>query len=139
MEGTPEDQDVYEQTFVEKPDILDKYKAAGVICEAALDLAISLCVDGANATEVCGKVDDFMVEELAKVFSNKKSKKLERGIAFPCCLSVNELCGHVSPLADDTFNLKNEDLVKIEFGCHIDGYASGLAHSVVVGGKSTGR
>ena len=76
-----------------------------------------------------------MEEELTKVFSNKKSKKLERGIAFPCCLSVNEVCGHHSPLKDDSFVLKNEDLVKIEFGCHIDGYASSVAHTIVVGGK----
>ena len=103
---------------------------------AALELCISLCVEGANAFDVCAQVDDFINEELTKVFSNKKSKKLERGISFPCCLSLNELCGHVSPLPDDSFTLKNEDLVKIEFGCHIDGYASGVAHTIVVGGKS---
>tara|TARA_B100000780_G_scaffold80925_1_gene55168 strand:- start:295 stop:459 length:165 start_codon:yes stop_codon:yes gene_type:complete len=54
-----------------------------------------------------------MEEELTKVFSGKKSKKLERGIAFPCCISVNEMCGHFSPLQEDTKTLKTEDLVKI--------------------------
>ena len=73
------------------------------------------------------------------VFSNKKSKKLERGIAFPCCISVNEICGHCSPCPEDTFPLKNEDLVKIEFGAHIDGYATGLAHTIVIGGKAKGK
>ena len=35
MEGA-EEQDAYEQSFVDKPDILDKYKAAGVICDGKL-------------------------------------------------------------------------------------------------------
>ena len=106
---------------------------------AALEKAIDLCVDGADASDVCGQIDAFLEEELTKVFSNKKSKKLERGISFPCCLSLNNICGHVSPLKDDSFALKNEDLVKIEFGCHIDGYAAGIGHTVVVGGKSAAR
>ena len=64
---------------------------------------------------------------------------MERGIAFPCCLSVNEIAGHCSPCPDDTFTLKNEDLVKIELGAHIDGYAANAAHTIVVGGKSKGK
>ena len=73
------------------------------------------------------------------MFSNKKSKKLERGIAFPCCISVNEICGHYSPCPDDSTTLKLEDLVKIECGAHIDGFAAGAAHTIVIGGKSNGK
>jgi len=89
MEGPNEEQEAYEQSFIEQPAILDKHKAAAVICDAALEKAILLCVDGADISKVCGEVDTFIDEELLKVFSNKKSKKLERGIAFPCCISVN--------------------------------------------------
>jgi methionine aminopeptidase len=64
---------------------------------AALEKAISLCVDGADVSTICGTIENYIEEELQKVFSNKKSKKLERGIAFPCCISVNEICGHFSP------------------------------------------
>ena len=56
---------------------------------AALEKAIGLCVDGAHVSTICGEIDTYIVEELLKVFSNKKSKKLDRGIAFPCCISVN--------------------------------------------------
>ena len=103
---------------------------------AALEKTLALCVDGADISAICGEVDTFMEEELLKVFSNSKSKKLERGIAMPTCISVNELCGHYSPCPDDSTKLKTEDLVKIELGCHIDGYASNLAHSLVIGGKA---
>lgn len=106
---------------------------------AALEKAIGLCVEGADIGTVCGQVDDFIEEELKKVFSNKKSKKLERGIAFPCCISVNEMAAHFSPCPEDSFKLQVEDLVKIECGAHIDGYAANAAHTLVVGGKSKGK
>jgi methionine aminopeptidase len=106
---------------------------------AALEKAITLAVDGASVSTICGTVDDFVEEELKKTFSNKKSKNLERGIAFPCCLSINEIAGHYSPCADDSVNLKNGDVVKIELGAHIDGFAAGVAHTIVVGGKAEGK
>lgn len=106
---------------------------------AALDKAIELCVDGADVSTICGTVDTFIDEELKKVFAGKKSKKLERGISFPCCISINEVMGHFSPCPDDTVALKNEDLVKIELGAHIDGYAASAGHTLVVGGKSKGK
>lgn len=27
---------------------------------------------------------------------------MEKGIAFPTCISVNEICGHYSPLVSDS-------------------------------------
>jgi methionine aminopeptidase len=51
---------------------------------------------------VCQEGDLFIEEELKKIFNNKKSKKLERGIAFPTCVSVNSICGHFSPMADES-------------------------------------
>lgn len=64
---------------------------------------------------------------------------MERGIAFPCCISINEVAAHFSPCPDDSVKLANEDLVKIECGAHIDGYAANAAHTIIVGGKSKGR
>jgi len=109
------------------------------LCLAALEKAIGLCVDGADIGTICGQVDEFVNDELKKVFSNKKTKKLERGIAFPCCISVNEVAAHFSPCPDDSVALANEDLVKIEIGAHIDGYGANAAHTIVIGGKSKGK
>ena len=106
---------------------------------AALEKAIALCVDGADVSTICGTIDTSIEEELKKVFAGKKSKKLERGISFPCCISVNEIMGHFSPCPDDTIKLKNEDLVKIELGVHIDGYAASAGHTIVIGGKAKGK
>lgn len=94
-----------DESFVEKPAILDKYKAAALITNAALLKVIALCVPGADIYTVCQEGDKFIDEELKKVFNNKKSKKLERGIAFPTCISVNQVMGHYSPMQDESSQL----------------------------------
>ena len=95
---------------------------------------------GADIFTICMAVDKYMNEELKKVFSNKKSKKLERGIAFPCTVSVNALCGHYSPMTDESSILQEGDVAKIDLGCHIDGYSTQAAHTIVVSeGKVNGR
>lgn len=76
---------------------------------------------------------------LSKVCQSKKSKKLERGIAFPTCLSINEVCGHFSPLPEDSIKIKDGDLVSIEVGAHLDGFACLAAHTMIVGGATKGR
>lgn len=73
-----------------------------------------------------------MEEELRKVFNNKKSKKLERGIAFPTCISVNHVMGHYSPMQDESVPLVDGDVAKIDLGCHLDGFVAQAAHTVVV-------
>jgi hypothetical protein len=42
-----------------------------------------------------------------------KGKKVEKGIAFPTCLSLNNCCGHFSPLKEDSIDLKEGDVVKM--------------------------
>lgn len=65
---------------------------------------------------------------------------MERGIAFPTCISVNEIMGHYSPLGDESSQLKDGDVAKIICGAHFDGFASNAATTVVVGtAKVTGR
>ena len=69
---------------------------------AALAKAIELAVPDADISTVCQTVDSFIEDEVKKVFASKKSKKLERGIAFPTCISVNHVMGHYSPLEDES-------------------------------------
>ena len=121
-----------DENFIERPAILDKYKAASIIANEALKKVISLCLVGADIYTVCQEGDKLMEEELKKIFTNKKSKKLERGIAFPTCISVNHVMGHYSPLKDETTALNEGDLAKIDLGCHLDGFTATAAHTIVV-------
>merc|ERR1711865_452041 len=56
-----------------------------------------------------------------------------KGVAFPTCISVNEIVGHYSPLKGEGRVLKAGDVAKIDMACHIDGFIAGAAHTVVVG------
>ena len=45
---------------------------------------------------------------------------MEKGIAFPTCISINNCCGHFSPLKEDSINLKKGDVAKMcVTACHL--------------------
>jgi len=45
---------------------------------------------------------------------------------------VNELVGHFAPFKTESRALKAGDVVKVDMACHIDGFISAAAHTVVV-------
>jgi methionine aminopeptidase len=67
-------------------------------------------VPDADIAEVCAFGDSEMNGELQKVY-NKKN--MEKGIAFPTCVSPNEICGHFSPLKSESLKLKVGDVAKM--------------------------
>ena len=84
---------------------------------------------GSKIFDLCLWADNLIYEELAKVYNKKPVFK---GLAFPTCISVNEIVGHNSPLQEDSTNIKEGDLVKVELGVHIDGFPAFVAHTIVV-------
>jgi len=128
MDKNYDDEAPQEETLA-TPGVLDKYQAAGKICNAVLEKVIAKCVPGANIADICEFGDKEIDSEVAKVYNKKK---LEKGIAFPTCVSVNEVCGHFSPVKSEPHNLKDGDVAKIDLGVHIDGFIAQVAHTVVV-------
>lgn len=89
---------------------------------------------------ICQEVDAQIETAVKATFNSKKSKKMERGIAFPTCISINNIMGHFSPLKDESVALADGDVCKIMLGTHFDGYASNAGFTIVVGTeKVTGR
>ena len=80
---------------------------------AALAKAKELAVPGADIHTLCKDIDTFIEEEVKKVLNGKKSKNLERGIAFPTTVSVNHVMGHYSPLEDESSTLAEGDIAKM--------------------------
>jgi methionine aminopeptidase len=79
-----------------------------------------------------------VLEETGKVF--KKDKNMKKGIAFPTCLSANHCICHFSPLkSDPDYIFKDGDLVKIDLGCHIDGFIAAVAHTIVIGASKDNK
>jgi curved DNA binding protein len=122
--------------------VVTKYKMASEITQRVLREVVDRCVPGASIKDTCIYGDKRLDEETSRVF--KKDKDVKKGIAFPTCLSVNNYICHFSPLVSDPdMILKDNDVVKIDLGCHIDGYVAVVAHTLVVGAtrekKVTGR
>ncbi|XP_021744726.1 ERBB-3 BINDING PROTEIN 1 [Chenopodium quinoa] len=121
------------------PEVVTKYKSAADIVNRALQLVVAECKPKAKIVDLCEKGDNFIREQTANMYKNVK-KKIERGVAFPTCLSVNNVVCHFSPLASDDSVLEEGDLVKIDMGCHIDGFIAVVAHThVIQEGPVTGR
>ncbi|KAL4189772.1 hypothetical protein AMTRI_Chr08g208800 [Amborella trichopoda] len=121
------------------PDVVTKYKTAAEILNKALQLVVSECKPKAKVVDICEKGDAFIREQTGSVYKNAK-KKIERGVAFPTCISVNNTVCHFSPLASDETTLVENDMVKIDMGCHIDGFIAVVAHThVLQEGPVTGR
>jgi len=120
------------------PDVTTKYRAAGDIVQKALEAVVKACVADADIIDLCVEGDRIMDEETGKLYNKKMKdgKKMEKGVAFPTCVSVNELIGHFSPLKGDSKTLKSGDVCKIDLACHIDGFIAAAAHTVIVGGET---
>ncbi len=100
--------------------------------------SVALCVPGASVRDLCSKTDARMEEETGKAF--KKDKKVGKGIAFPCCVSVNHCICHYSPLnSEPDVTLKDGDMVKLDLGAHIDGFIAVVAHTLVVGASKDNK
>ncbi|XP_027155771.1 ERBB-3 BINDING PROTEIN 1 [Coffea eugenioides] len=121
------------------PEVVTKYKSAAEIVNKALQLVLSECKPATKIVDLCEKGDAFIKEQTGNMYKNVK-KKIERGVAFPTCISVNNTVCHVSPLASDEAVLQQGDIVKIDMGCHIDGFIAVVAHThVLQDGPVTGR
>ncbi|KAL4856447.1 ERBB-3 BINDING PROTEIN 1 [Chlorella vulgaris] len=129
MSGSEYGDDSLQEESLGNPDVVTKYKAAAKIVNATLKAIIDGCKPGAKVVDLCENGDRLLNEGVAKEF---KGKDIEKGIAVPTCLSLNNCAGHFSPLNDNPLELKEGDLVKIDLGCHIDGYIAQAAHSLVV-------
>jgi curved DNA binding protein len=122
---------------INNSDVVEKYRTAGVITQKVLAYVKTLVVDGGKIFDICQAGDEFLEEEISKIYNSKKNKVESKGIAFPTSISPNAIADHLSPIsADDeaaNLTLKTGDVVKIRLGAQIDGFASIVSETVVVG------
>jgi len=116
-----------------KPDVTQKHRAAADVANAAMEAVIKACVDGADIANICRLGDSFIEEKISTIYNKKvDGEKPKKGVAFPTCVSVNEICGHFSPFPTESRSLKTGDVCKIDLGAHIDGYIGVVAHTMIV-------
>jgi curved DNA binding protein len=123
----------------EEPAVYAKYRFAADVANKSLRKVAGECTAGKKIVDLCD-LGDRTIAELLQASYNKG--KLEKGVAFPTCVSVNNIVGHYSPLADDTATLADGDVVKIDLGAQVDGFSAVVAQTIVVGSATnpvTGR
>lgn len=124
-----------------------KYKQAADIVHQVTKKLVDLCVQGAKIIDLCIEGDKLIEEGTAGVYNKPiNGVKVTKGLAFPTSISVNNAVAYFSPLASDPLSsqvLDKDDVVKIQLGAHIDGYAAVGAETIVVGATpenpATGR
>lgn len=143
LQISPKDTDLLlKQKNVLSKEVLGKYRFAGEITQTCLNYIISLINesyhlgthDPYSAAELCLLGDSF----IQNLINSKYKKVVEKGIAQPVTLDVNDILVGYSPeftqntTQDSRLYFKPGDIVTINLGCHIDGYTSNLAHTIVI-------
>jgi len=126
-----EEEDV---TDLSNSDVCTKYQEASKIINLTLTGLVSQSVAGAKIIDLCQFGTTVIETQVGKLYNKKVAGvAVEKGVAFPVCISVNEvICNH-SPLpTEENAELKVGDIVKIDLGCHVDGYIAVAAHTLVV-------
>ncbi|KAG5643669.1 hypothetical protein DXG03_000500 [Asterophora parasitica] len=126
---------------------LTKYKTGADIVHQVTKKLIELAVEGAKVIDLCVEGDKLIEQGTGAVYNKAvKGVKVSKGLAFPTSISVNNAVAHFSPLASDPQSeqvLAKDDVVKIQLGAHIDGFAAISAETIVVGATAenpaTGR
>ena len=79
-----------------------KYQEASKIVNLALTGLISQCVPGAKILDLCNFGSTIINTQANKLYQKKvNGVSIERGVAFPVCVSVNDvICNH-SPLKSE--------------------------------------
>ena len=138
IEEEEEFDDEVGEDFSKDPRAFSYLQDAGRIADDALQAIIKKMVPGANLYELCTQSDAFILDKLSKIYTKKKFIK---GLAFPTCISINEVCGNYSAPAEITDDphekktLTEGDVAKIDLGVQIHGFAAVAAHTVVVSSK----
>ena len=138
IEEEEEFDDEVGEDFSKDPRAFSYLQDAGRIADEALQALITKMVPGASLYDLCVQSDAFIADKLSKIYTKRKFIK---GLAFPTCISVNEVCGNYSAPADITDDphekksLAEGDVAKIDLGVQIHGFAAVLAHTVVVSSK----
>lgn len=111
-----------------------KYRDAAKIVNKALQGVMIKLAAGKKVSDLCAFGDLLITKQCESIYTNKK---IEKGIAFPTCISVNNCVCHYSPYPEESIVLKAGDVCKIDMGCHIDGFVAVVAETCVIPGAET--
>jgi len=99
--------------------IPEQYRTSGNIVKEVKPLVEAAVKPGAKFLEVC---------DLAREEVEKRGGRL----AFPTGIGVNDVTAHYAPQEGDESVFAEKDLVKVDFGVHVDGYVTDTSVTVTL-------
>ena len=123
---------------IDQSDVLEKYKAAGSIIDQALEVSRKAAYAGMAVRTICQLGDAVIGKAAAGVYQKARTDggdKLEKGVAFPTCVSIKNCACHFCPIETDpeaNVSLQSGDVFTVQVGAHIDGYSAMAAQTLVV-------
>jgi methionyl aminopeptidase len=99
------------------PQVAEEYKTSGKITSQVRGVIRAAVKPGMSFLEICDLV---------------KREVESRGgrLAFPTGIGVNEVTAHYAPQDGDTSAVGERDLVKVDFGVHVEGYVTDTSVSL---------
>ena len=99
------------------PEALENYVQAGKVARKIRETFKDKVKEGKKVLEFCEELE-------ADILSSGAS------LAFPCNVGINQVAAHFTPVPSDELEFGPTDLVKVDYGLHIDGYIVDTAFTV---------
>ncbi len=101
----------------EEEDKFEKYRKAGKAAKEVREIARKIAQPETPIIDICERIESELLNKGV-------------GLSFPCNVSINNVAAHYSSPLDDKALIDKEDVVKIDFGTHFDGYIADTAFTI---------
>ncbi|KAF2153746.1 methionine aminopeptidase 2-like protein [Myriangium duriaei CBS 260.36] len=101
-------------------DFLTEYRQAAEVHRQVRKWAWKNIKPGKTLTELAEGIEDS-VRALTGHQGLEEGDNLKGGMGFPCGLNINHIAAHYSPNAGNKTVLQHGDVMKVDFGAHING------------------
>ncbi|KAK5127609.1 hypothetical protein LTR85_006949 [Meristemomyces frigidus] len=101
-------------------DFLTEYRQAAEVHREVRKYAKAAIKPGMTLTEIAEMIEDG-TRHLTGHMGLEEGDNILGGVAFPTGLNLNHCAAHYSPNAGNKVVLKQEDVMKVDFGVHING------------------
>ncbi len=96
---------------------IKKYIEAGKIAKKAIEVSKKAVKPSASILETAEKIESEIIKNSGQ-------------IAFPTNISINSIAAHDTAFPNDARVFKDDDIIKIDIGVHIDGYIADTATTI---------
>jgi methionyl aminopeptidase len=101
-------------------DFLNEYRQAAEVHRQVRQWAQKTIKPGQTLIEIAEGIEDG-VRHLTGHMGLEEGDNLKGGMGFPTGLSLNNCAAHFTPNAGNKIVLQKEDVLKVDFGVHING------------------